>query len=149
MGLFSTPATRTQLYHHDNGDLEFIKRRIIGESATEVDNNGEPKRSWIDFFETLYPFDGYKGISADAIQLAYSRHFHLEIHDILDDKKRPPDTDVMDCEFISAIAEARAIELTKAKKPRTIYEKLTMILSAVLAAEVIIWGWVLIASRYN
>jgi len=133
-------AKRMQLYHHDNGDLEFIKRDIIGESATELDDTKSPKRSWIDYFQTLYPFNGYKGVSADSVQLAYSRHFHLEIHDILPDDKRPPDGDSMNNPFITAIAEARAIELNKAKKPRTIYEKLTLILGTCLVIEMLIWG---------
>ena len=43
--MFDTKAMRMQLYHHDNGDLEFIRREIIGQSATEFDYNREPKRS--------------------------------------------------------------------------------------------------------
>lgn len=129
-----------QLFHHDNGDLEFIKRDIIGESATELDETKSPKRSWIDYYQTLYPFNGYRGISADIVQLAYSRHFHLEIHDILTDEQRPPDGDSMNNPFITAIAEARAIEISKAKKPRSIYEKLTILLGAALIIEMLIWG---------
>lgn len=141
MGLFGkTPEQRLQLFHHDNGDLEFIKRTIIGESATEIDNTGSPKRSWIDYYQTLYPFDGYKGVPADAVQLAYSRHFHLEIHNILKPEQRPPDNNALDSPFISAIAESRAIEITKSAKPRTIYETLTLILGASLALEIIVWG---------
>ena len=141
MGLFgATIAKRMQLFHHDNGDLEFIRRKIVGESATEFDDTGDPKRSWIDYYQTLYPFNGYKGIPADAVQLAYSRHFHLEIHDILSDEQRPPDGNSMNTPFITAIAEARAIEITKAAKPRTIYEKLTWILGSALLIEMLIWG---------
>lgn len=141
MGIFGeTIAKRMQLFHHDNGDLEFIRRKIVGESATEFDNTGDPKRSWIDYYQTLYPFNGYKGIPADAVQLAYSRHFHLEIHDILADEQRPPDGNSMNTPFITAIAEARAIEITKAAKPRTIYEKLTWILGSALLIEMLIWG---------
>ena len=146
--LRSTVPKRMQLYHHDNGDLEFVKRNIIGESATELDNTGDPKRSWIDYYQSLYPFDGYMNIPADIVQLAYSRHFHLEIHDILDDKKRPPDTDVdsMNTPFITQIAEARAMEITKAAKPRSAWEKMTWILGAALFVELLIWG-ISIASR--
>jgi len=140
MGILKTEAKRMQLYHHDNGDLEFIRRTIVGESATEFDNTGVPKNSWWDPFATLYPFDGYKGIPADAIQLAYGRHFHLEIHDILPSALRPPDDDSMNTPFISAIAEARCIELTKSAKPRTIYEKLTLILGIGFIIELLIWG---------
>ena len=141
MDLFrSKIPKRMQLYHHDNGDLEFIRREIIGESTTEFDNTRMPIRSWWDPFATLYPFDGYKGIPADTIQLAYGRHFHLEIHDILPDDLRPPADDSMDSPFISAIAEARCVELTKSAKPRTIYEKLTLILGAGFIIELLIWG---------
>lgn len=129
-----------QLFHHDNGDLEFVKRTIIGESATEIDNTGSPKRSWIDYYQTLYPFDGYKGVPADAVQLAYSRHFHLEIHNILKPEQRPPENNALDSPFISAIAESRAIEITKSAKPRTIYETLTLILGVSLVLEIIVWG---------
>jgi len=129
-----------QLYHHDNGDLEFVRRRIVGQSATELDNTSDPKRSWIDYYQTLYPFNGFRGIRADAIQLAYGRHFHLELHNILSDEQRPPESDAMDSEFLSAIAENRAIELQKNAKPRTIYEKLTWILGGALFIELLIWG---------
>lgn len=133
-------AQRMQLYHYDNGDLEFIRREIVGESATEFDNHRVPIRSWWDPFATLYPFDGYKGIPADAIQLAYGRHFHLEIHDILPDNARPPEDNSMDTPFITAIAEARCVEITKSAKPRTIYETLTLILGAGFIIELLIWG---------
>lgn len=138
--LKSRRVKRLQLYHHDNGDLEFIKRDIIGQASVEKDNTSEPVRSWLDFYQTLYPFDGYKGISADAVQLAYGRHFHLEIHDILSDEQRPPDDDAMDSPFITSIAEARAIQITKTAKPRTVWEKLTWILGAALFAEILLWG---------
>jgi len=140
MNIFGTKAKRMQLFHHDNGDLEFIRREIVGESATEFDNTRDPKRSWIDYYQTLYPFDGYKSIPADVIQLAYSRHFHLEVHDILTEEQRPPESDSLDNPFITAIAEARAVEITKAAKPKTIYEKLTWILGAALLIEMLIWG---------
>ena len=141
MNLFGDKvAKRMQLYHHDNGDLEFVQRRIIGESATEVDNTGDPKNSWWDPYATLYPFDGYKSIPAAAIQIAYGRHFHLELHDILTEEQRPPDGDAMNTPFITAIAEARAVEITKSAKPRTIYERLTWILGIALLIEMLIWG---------
>jgi len=148
MGIFSSPMpTRTQLFHYDNGDREFIRRRIIGQSATEFDNTGDPSRSWVDYYQTLYPFDGYKGISADAIQLAYERHFHFEVHDILPPILRPPETNAMDSPYISAIAESRVIEITKSAKPRTIYQTLTYILGGALFVELIIWGIAIYVSR--
>lgn len=141
MGILgNTPARRMQLFNHDNGDLEFIRRPIVGQSATELDETSDPKRSWVDYYQTLYPFDGYKGVPADAIQLAYSRHFHLEIHDILDENLRPPAGDKMDSPFLSSIAESRAVEVAKNTKPKTIYEKMTMLLGAALLIELLIWG---------
>ena len=141
MGLFkSTIARRMQLHHHDNGDLEFRRQKIVGESATEFDNTGEPLRSWIDYYQTLYPFNGFRSIPADAVQLTYSRHFHLEIHDILPKEQRPPDDNSMDSPFITAIAEARASEITKTAKPHTIWERLTWILGLALLIELLIWG---------
>ena len=141
MGLLGkTKVKRLQLYHYDNGDLEFIKRDIVGESATEFDKSGEPLDSWWDPYATLYPFDGYKSFKADAVQIAYGRHFHLEIHDILSDEQRPPKEDSMDTPWITAIAEARCVEITKAAKPKTIYEILTKILGAALIIEMLIWG---------
>ena len=141
MDLFRTTVTkRMQLYHHDNSDLEFIKRDIIGQSSTELDDTKTSKRSWIDYYQTLYQLDGYKNIPADMVQLAYSRHFHLEIHDILPEEQRPPDSDAMNTPFITAIAEARSIELSKAAKPKTIYEKMTWMLGLALLIEMLIWG---------
>lgn len=136
---------RTQLYHHDNGDLEFVKRDIVGNSLTELNDNEEPLRSWIDYYQTLYPFDGYKGIPADNVQLAYGRHFHLEIHDILPDDIRPPEDMKMDSPFMSSIAEARAIEISKSKRPKSIYEKMTYILGAALILELLVWGIAFVA----
>lgn len=140
-GIIKVKAQRMQLYHHENGDLEFIKRPVVGESVTEFDNTGDPKRSWIDYYETLYPFNGYEGVPADAVQLAYGRHFHLEIHNILNAEKRPPDTDSMvNNKFISAVAESRAMEIAKTAKPKVIYETLTLILGSGFIIELLIWG---------
>jgi len=141
VNIFGNATTkRMQLYHHDNTDLEFIRRDIVGESTSELDNMKQSKRAWWDPYATLYQCDGYKGIPADAIQLAYSRHFHLEIHDILPDDQRPPDIDSMNTPFITAIAEARAAEITRSAKPRTIYEQLTWMLGVALLIEMLIWG---------
>lgn len=129
-----------QLFHHDNGDLEFIRRPIVGQAVAEYDNTMSPLRAWIDYYQTLYHFDGYKGVPADAVQLAYPRHFHLELHDILPDSMRPPDDNAMDSPFITAISESRAVEITKSAKPRTVYEKLTWILGAAIFVELIVWG---------
>jgi len=137
---FRNVDKRMQLFHHDNGDLEFIKRKIIGESASEIDNTGAVKNSWWDPYATLYPFDGYKNTPADAIQMAYGRHFHLEIHNILPDEQRPPNSDAMNHPWITGIAEARAVEITKAARPKTIYEKLTLILGVALIIELLVWG---------
>lgn len=148
MSIFGTPvANRMQLFHYDNGDREFIRRRILGQAATEFDNSGDPKRSWVDYYQTLYRFNGIPGISADAVQLAYERHFHLELHDILPDGLRPPHDDSMCSPYIAAIANARVIEITKSAKPRTIYQTLTYILGAALFVELIIWGLAIYVSR--
>lgn len=129
-----------QLFHHDNGELEFIKRPLIGGSPTELDENGLPKGSWIDYYQTLYPFDGYKNIPADAVQLAYGRHFHMEIHNILDEKARPPDKSELDSPFISAIAESRAVEITRTAKPHSMNDRLILFLGIALVLEILIWG---------
>ena len=145
-------AKRMQVYHHDNGDIEFRRLDIIGQSVTEMDNTGEPARSWVDYLQALYYFRGYtlpgaigfaKGsIPADAVMPAYGRHFHLELHDILSDDQRPPDNDkgTLESPYITAVAETRVVEITKAAKPRSIYDKLTLILGAALFCELIIWG---------
>lgn len=141
MGILTAPSPkRLQLYHHDNGDLEFIHRHIIGSSATELDNNKMPLRSWWDPYATLYPFDGYMKIPADAIQLAFGRHYHLEIHDILPDDIRPPADNSMDTPFISSISESRAMEITRTAKPKSIYEHITLILGAGFIIQLLIWG---------
>ena len=141
MGLFGkTKIKRIQLFHHDNTDLEFITRDIVGESATEFDNTKEPVDSWWDPYATLYPCDGYKNIPAGAVQIAYGRHFHLEIHDILSEEQRPPNENSMDTPWITAIAEARCVEITKAAKSKTIYETITKILGGALIIEMLIWG---------
>lgn len=129
-----------QLYHHDNGDLEFRRLKIIGQAACDIDDKGDPKASWIDFLQTLYPFDGYKNIPADAVQPAYGRHYHLELHNILPEDLRPSDNGTLDCDYISAVADTRASEINKAPKPRTIWEKVTLGLMGAVFLELIIWG---------
>ena len=141
MGLLkAAPPKRLQLFHHDNGDLEFRRMEIVGQSATEFDHTKQPVAAWIDYYQTLYPFNGYKNVPADAVQLAYGRHFHLEIHDILPEDLRPPDDDALDSPFMSAIAENRAAEILKTAKPRTIYESMTILLGAAFIIELLIWG---------
>jgi len=140
MELLTKQANRRQMFYCDDSDIEFRVRPIIGASVIQKDNTGEPVAAWSDFFQTLYPFDGYMGIPGGAIQLAYGRHFHLEIHDILSEEIRPPDDDAMDSPYIAHVAESRAIQLAKAAKPRTVYEKLTMILGGGLILEFLLWG---------
>jgi len=141
LGLFGNKkALRMQLYHHDNGDLEFRKREIVGQSVTEFNDRSEPVRAWIDLFQTLYPFNGYKGISGDAVQLAYGRHYHLELHNIMTKEDRPPDDGSLKSPFITKIAQLRGFLLSKAKKPKSIWDRLTMILGASLLLEMVLWG---------
>ena len=131
---------RMQLFHYDNGDLEFIRRPLIGGSPTELDSSGKPFQSWIDHYQTLYPFDGYGKLPSNAIQMAYGRHFHMEIHDILKDEDKPPETSELNHPFISAIAEARAVEITRTANPHSSYDKLMVILGIALILEFVIWG---------
>jgi len=74
------------------------------------------------------------------LQLAYGRHFHLEIHDILEDDERPPETSELDSPFISAIAEARAVEIARTAKPHSTYDRLILFLGIGLILEFVIWG---------
>ena len=140
LGIGTRPQYRMQLFHYDNGDLEFIRRPLIGGSPTELDKAGNPQQSWIDYYQTLYPFDGYKSIPGDALHMAYGRHFFMEMHDILKDEDKPPETSELDHPFISAIAEARAVEITRTAKPNSSYDKLMLILGTGLILEFIIWG---------
>ena len=142
MGLFTQvrKEERTQLYHYDNGDLEFVKRPLVGGSPTQLDKAGNPRRSWIDYYQCLYPFDGFQGISADAVQLAYGRHYHMEVHDILSDDIRPPESDKLNDPYITAIAEARAVEITKTANPHSSYDRLILFLGIGLVLEFVIWG---------
>jgi hypothetical protein len=137
-----------QLYHHDNGDLEFRRRDIVGQSVTEFNDRNEPIRAWLDLFKCLYPFGGYRGISGDAVQLAYGRHFHLEIHNILAENERPPDDNSLENPFTSAIAELRGYLLTKTKKPKSIWDKLTIILGSAVGIEMVLWGIMIYVSRH-
>jgi hypothetical protein len=141
MGLFGNkPAKRMQLYHHDNGDLECRRLKIVGQSATEFNDRNEPVRAWYDLFQSLYPFNGYKSIPADGIQLAYSRNYHLEIHPILKGEFKPPEDGTLINPFLTLIAELRAFLLAKAKKPKSLWDKLTIILGLAVVMEMIIWG---------
>lgn len=128
------------MYHHDNGDIEFIRRDIIGQAAVELDDKGEPKRSWWDSLQCLYPFNGYKNIPGGSVQLAYGRHFHLEIHNILPEDVKPPEENSLVNPFMTQIAEERCQQIAKSAKPKSAWEKLTLILGAALILELIIWG---------
>jgi hypothetical protein len=137
-----------QLYHHDNGDLEFRRRDIVWQSVTEFNDRNEPIRAWLDLFQVLYPFNGYKGIPGDAVQIAYGRHFFLEPHDILADELKPKDDGDLSSPFISKIANLRGFLLAKAKKPKSIWDKLTVILGASVILEMILWGIMIYVSRH-
>ena len=145
MGLLGAKvAKRMQFYFHDNGDVEFRRLKIVGQSATEFNDRNEPVRAWYDLFQLLYPFNGYKNIPDDGVQLAYGRNYHLEIHPILKDELRPPEssdkTPGIFNTFITGVAELQAFLLAKAKKPKSIWDKLTIILGVALTFEFIIWG---------
>lgn len=150
MGLLGIKrARRMQLYHHDNGDLEFRRLNIVGQAVTEFDETNMPKNAWIDFLKSLYPFSGYKGIPADAVQLAYGRHFYLELNgqNILTPEEKPPNEDSINSPYITAIAEDRAVQLAQAKKPHSTWEKLTIILGIGFIIEMILWGIRIYTSR--
>ncbi len=131
---------RLQMHFHDNGNVEFRKREIVGQSSTEFDNTREPILAWLDKNQTLYQCEGYGNIPADACQLTCSRYFFLELHNILSEEEKPPEDGALDSPFLAAIAESRAIQVSKTKKPRTVYEKLTLWLGASLVLEIIVWG---------
>lgn len=132
-------AKRTQLFHHDNGNLEFRKLDIVGQSVTQFDPTGEPLASWFDPYEGLYPFNGYGNVPADAVQPAYSRSCHLEIHDILHDDLKPPNSkDTNAKNFYGWIADDRGNQIATTKKPRSIYDKLTLVFSIALILEIIL-----------
>lgn len=134
------PQYRMQFFFYDNNDVEFIRRPLVGGAPTALDAENRPVESWVDYFQELYPFDGYRNIPADAVQLAYGRHFFLEIHDILEDDNKPTDKTEIDDPYISAIAEARAVEINRTSKTQTNYDKLMIILGVALILEFIIWG---------
>lgn len=131
---------RLQMHFYDNGNVEFRYRDIVGQSSTEFDQTKEPVLSWLDRFETLYQCEGYKNIPRDAVQLTCSRYILLELHDILQQKDRPPEDGSLDHPYLSNIADDRAIQVSKLKKPRTIYEKLTLWLGLALILEIIVMG---------
>lgn len=134
---------RLCLHHYDNGDLEFIYRHIIGAGVSDVDHEGTPQLSWSDFYETLYPFEGYKDIPADAVQLTYDRHHFMQIHNILPPELTPPDVlgeEAGESDYFSRIAEERCAEIQGKLNPKTRWAMMTKILGAVLIMEMIIWG---------
>jgi hypothetical protein len=140
-GLFGkTISKRWQCYHHDNGDIEYIPRIIIGQACHEIDDKGDPVASWADFYQNNYPFNGYKNVPSCAIAPAFGRHYHLELHNVLPDELRPKDDGTLDCDYISVVADTRASEINKAPKPRTIWEKVTIALMGAVFIELIIWG---------
>ena len=131
-------------YHcYDNGDREFIYRPIIGAGVSHVDSAGVPQLSWADFYQTLYPFPGYKDIPADAVQLTYDRHYFMEIHDILDAALKPPDLSAEDAggnDYFSRIAEERCAEIQGKLNPKVKWAFMTKILGAALIMEMVVWG---------
>lgn len=148
MGLFAPKtAKRMQLFHHDNGDLEFRRLKVVGQSATEFNDRNEPVRAWYDLFQLLYPFNGYKSIPGDGVQLAYNRNYHLELHPILPEKEKPPEDGTLKSDFITTIAELRAFLISKAKKPKSLWDKLTIILGVSVVLEMVIWGILAYASK--
>lgn len=140
-GLLGTnKPKRLEVYHEDNGDINFVYHDIIGRSTSEYDETGLSKRSWSDFYKNLYHFNGYENIRADAVKPTFGRAFHLEIHDVLNDDERPPEGNKLNSPFMTAVAEDRFNDIARSKKPRTMYEKLTLMLGAALFIELLIWG---------
>lgn len=128
------------MHLYDNGDIEFKHRELIGIANCDVQPvTNKPISSWIDYYQTLYPFEGYGGLPADMIQITYDRHFFLELHDLVPDDLKPPNDDAMNTPFISAIADARALEITKTSKPKQSYEKITWALIGCLFCEIMMW----------
>jgi hypothetical protein len=129
-----------QFFHHENGDLEFRRLQLVGKGVTEFDSQNMPLRSWVDYYETLYPFNGYKSIPADAVQLACPRYYHMELHNILTDTKRPPKDGSFINKFISNWADSRGLDLAKAKKPKSAWDKVIIFLGLGLIIECVLWG---------
>ena len=145
--MFDTKAMRMQLYHHDNGKREFIRREVVTQSVIERDDTGQAINSWDDFFQNSYYFGGYGSVVSDAVQPAFSRHFHWEIHNVLPEGIRPPDGDLRGSTYISAVADNRGSELMRGRRPRTIYEKMTLILGTALICEMLLWGIAIYVNR--
>lgn len=148
MGLFSSAkARRMQLFHHDNGDLEFRRRDLVGQSAVEFNDQKEPVDAWEDKFQTIYPFNGFKNIPADGVQLACSRYPYFQIHPVLKGDAAPPKDGNIANPYYTKIADSHGMTLIKAKKPRAIWEKLTIIFGGFLFLEGILWGILIYVSR--
>jgi hypothetical protein len=137
-----------QLFHHDNGDIEFIRRPIVGQSATEFNEHAEPERAWLDLYQTIYPFNGYKSIPADGIQLAYSRHYYMNVHPLLSKSMRPPEDGNIRNPYLTKISDTQGQLVAKAKKPRSIWDKLTVILGSAVILEMVLWGIMIYVSRH-
>jgi len=78
----------TQLYFRDDGKFHFRQLRIEDTVLKEI-KDGIVVRAWKHFFQTLFPFEGYKGIKADRVTLGYSRDIILDPLNMIPEDDKP------------------------------------------------------------
>jgi hypothetical protein len=131
---------KTQLYFHDDGSFEFIKRPL--EYSCLLEKNGEKiKRAWRHSFSGEYFFQGYKNIPADMVTLGFSRDIILDPQNRIpvteDTSGKPASTKIDIKKWIAQIAENQRHIFRSKRKSTTKHDLFNYCLMGTLSLMVI------------
>ena len=121
------PERAMQLYFHDEPKVTF--RRLELDGAAMIVRNRTNKEAlemaFLHYYQTIFPFNGYKNISAGGVTLGFSRDIVLDPFPILSEELRPPKRGGLNCPFITKIGAFKRYKLATTKPPASVWDKMT------------------------
>lgn len=136
----STPKERrTQLFLRDDGKFQFRKLEMEHGAMVEK-QSGEIVKAWPHFYKLQKTFNGYKGIGADMVTIAFDRDIILDPDDQLSSDEKPEKGTQLVKKWISRIGEAQRYKVQNKPGSMLLWDKITMFLGTALVLEWVIIG---------
>jgi hypothetical protein len=130
---------RTQLFFRDDGKFQFRKLEIEHGAQVEKQND-EIIKAWPHFYGLQKVFNGFKGIGADMVTIAFDRDIILDIYDQLSPDEKPEKGHQLIKSWISRIGEGQRYKVQNKPGSMLLWDKITMFLGTALVLEWVVIG---------
>ncbi len=134
---------RTQLHFFDDGSFEF-RERLIEDSCFVTKQDGIVTKAWKHFYSNEIPFNGYKGIHADAVTMSFDRDFILDLFNkvptSVDVSGKPKKNENDIKKWTAQVAESQRFKVMNKGGSSTILDKVTWFLGIGLLLMILAYG---------